>query len=200
MRRLTVLISGFGSNLQAILDACVSGALPGAQVVRVLSSDAAAYGLERARAAQLPVGVAAMDAATRRDPAARAAWDAALAARVALDRPDLLVLAGWRLILSAAFLDAAPCPVLNLHPALPGAFPGLRAIERAWEEGRAGRLHQSGVMVHRVTPALDDGPLVAVEALPLDPGEPLEAFAARVHAAERRVLVQALRAELALLG
>lgn len=189
--RLVVLISGSGSNLQAILDACAEGRLP-AQVVAVLSNRRAAYGLVRAQQAGVPTELAPLKpwldrGQTRQD------YDAALAERVAAHRPDWVVLAGWMHILSPAFLDRVGDRVINLHPALPGELAGTDAIRRAWDEAQAGHRDHTGVMVHRVVPEVDAGPVLGQVQVPIAPGEPLDALEARVHAAEHRLLVDVLR-------
>lgn len=187
MDRLVVLISGSGSNLQALLDACADGRLDAA-VVGVVSNRASAYGL--VRAAQAGVATAYVPRKPFGDD--RRAYDAHVAEVVASFAPDLVVCAGWMHILSTAFLDRFPGRVLNLHPALPGELPGTHAIERAWEEGAAGARTRTGVMVHEVVPEVDAGPVIASVEVPLIPGEPLDALAARMHAAEHTLLVDAV--------
>ena len=130
--RLVVLISGNGSNLQAILDACNSGELP-ATVASVISNKAEAYGLTRARTA----GVEAIYFPKQKTES-REEYDARLAVHVSTCLPDYIILAGWMRILSASFLSCFPDRVINLHPALPGTFPGLHAIERAFSAYQRG--------------------------------------------------------------
>src|SRR5437870_2793772 len=125
--QLVVLISGHGSNLQAVLDACAAGEL-NAQVAAVISNQADAFGLERARRARVPVVHC-----PKRPAQARQDYDARLANLVATFEPNWVVLAGWMRLLTSPFLDRFPGRVINLHPALPGAFPGTHAIERAFE-------------------------------------------------------------------
>jgi len=186
--RLVVLISGSGTNLQAILDACAAGRLP-AEVVLVVSNRAAAYGLTRAAAVGVPARVFSF--APYRDGArSREAYDADLAAVVAEARPDLVVLAGWMRILSAAFLDRFPGRVLNLHPALPGQFAGTHAIERAYEAFRRGEIDHSGCMVHVAVPEVDAGSVVAEAVVPFRPDDTLADFEARMHAAEHGLIVE----------
>ena len=186
--RLVVLISGHGSNLQAILDACASGDLP-ANVAAVISNQSSAYGLERARQA----GVPAIDF-TKPAGQSRREYDAALAQRVAGYRPDWVVLAGWMRLLTSAFLDRFPGRVLNLHPALPGAFPGTHAIERAFDAYRRGEIEHTGVMVHLVPDeGVDAGPVLAQAIVEIKPDDDLAALEARVHAVERELIVFALR-------
>ena len=191
---LVVLISGYGSNLQAILDACASGELP-ARVAAVISNKKDAFGLERARQA----GVPAVYQPKPREQERRA-YDAGLAELAASYQPDWIVLAGWMRVLSAAFLERFPNRVVNLHPALPGSFPGTQAIQRAYEAYRRGEIAHTGVMVHLVPveadkdhPIVDAGPVLAQERVPIEPGDTLKALEARVHAVEHRVLVDTLK-------
>jgi phosphoribosylglycinamide formyltransferase 1 len=186
--RLVVLISGNGSNLQAVLDACVAGDLP-ARVGAVFSDRPDAVGLERARRAQVPA--IAVPMVKGRD---RRAYDAALAAQVSAFQPDWVVLAGWMRVLSSAFLDRFPGRVVNLHPALPGTFPGTHALERAYAAWQSGAIAFTGVMVHLVPDeGVDCGPVLAQRQVSIEPGDSLEALTERVHAAEHILLVDALK-------
>jgi formyltetrahydrofolate-dependent phosphoribosylglycinamide formyltransferase len=185
--RLVVLISGNGSNLQALLDASAQGDLA-ADVVAVVSNRPRAYGLERARRAGIPA--LALPAATGQP---RREYDAALADCVAVCRPDWVVLAGWMRVLTTAFLDRFPNRVVNLHPALPGMFPGVDAIRRAFEAYCAGEIEGTGVMVHLVPDeGVDSGPVLAQAVVPIEPGDTLASLEARVHAVEHRLLVETL--------
>ena len=187
-KRIVVLISGNGSNLQAIIDACAEGRLP-AVVAAVFSDQPNAYGLRRARQAGMPaIAVVKEKGQVRRD------YDAGLATQVAAYQPDWVVLAGWMRILTSAFLDRFPNRVVNLHPALPGTFPGTHAIERAYAAFQAGEISHTGVMVHLVPDeGVDCGPVLAVEALPIYPEDSLETLEKRIHTVEHRMLVDALR-------
>ncbi len=190
--RLVVLVSGGGTNLQAILDACASGRLD-ASVVAVFSDRAGAFGLERARRADVPAIHAPYSPfSTKRGGAGRAAYDAALAVRVEAMRPDLVVLAGFMRILSPAFVGRFSGRLINLHPALPGAFPGTRAIERALAAAQAGDLHETGVMVHHVIPEVDAGPVIAQATVPVAASDTLDSLAPRIHAVEHELLVTAI--------
>ncbi len=190
--RLAVLISGSGSNLQAILDACASGWLP-AQVVAVISNKADAFGLERARRAGIPA-IHFPPAPFRHLPDARQAYDAALAELVAGFQPDWVVLAGWMRLLTMPFLSRFPGRVVNLHPAQPGAFPGVHAIERAYAAFQRGEISETGVMVHLVPDeGMDDGPVLAWEPVPIFAADALADLEARVHAVEHRLLPETLR-------
>ncbi len=185
--RLVVLISGNGSNLQAILDACRSGALP-AEVAAVISNRSDAYGLERARLAGLP----ALALPKRRE-IDRLDYDRALAEQASAFQPDWIVLAGWLRLLSLEFLGRFAGRVVNIHPALPGTFPGLDAIERAFAAWQRGEIDHSGVMIHLVPDeGVDSGPVLAQERVDFLPGDTLESFAQRMHALEHRLYVETL--------
>lgn len=185
--RLAVLISGGGSNLQAIIDACASGELA-AQVVTVLSNRLDAFGLERARRASIPA--TAMSKQKSQD---RREYDSMLADIVAAHEPDWVVLAGWMRVLSCDFLNRFPNRVINLHPALPGTFPGTNAIERAFDAFQRGEITRTGVMVHFVPDeGVDSGPVLAQKSVPIYPGDSLADLEARIHSVEHRLLVATL--------
>jgi formyltetrahydrofolate-dependent phosphoribosylglycinamide formyltransferase len=188
--RLAVFISGSGTNLQAILDATAERRLA-AEVAVVVSNRKAAFGLVRAEQAGVPMLYFPFKpyADSGRS---RAAYDADLAERVAVYRPDLIVLAGWMHVLSPAFLNRFAGRVINLHPALPGHFAGTEAIRRGYEAYRRGEIAHSGCMVHYVIPEVDAGPLVAQAVVPVQPDDTLESFEARMHAAEHCVIVEAV--------
>lgn len=190
--RLAVLLSGNGSNFQAILDAIAAGTLA-AEVVLVASNRQDAYGLQRAAAVGIPTLTHTLkpyrDAG--RD---RAAYDADLAALLSPYAPDWVVLAGWMHILSDAFLGHYPSRVVNLHPALPGQFPGTHAIARAWEAFQRGEIAQTGVMVHLVPDErVDEGPLLATAPVPILPDDTLVTLEARMHTTEHQLLVETLQ-------
>jgi phosphoribosylglycinamide formyltransferase 1 len=187
--RLVVLVSGNGSNLQAILDACESGRLY-AEVVGVVSNKPDAYALRRATDAEVPaVALVMHKGEDRRD------YDARLADIVSGLGADWVVLAGWLRILTVPFLGWFPGRVVNLHPALPGDLVGMHAIERAHNEGLAGTRTSTGVMVHLVPDeGVDCGPVLATETVALIAGESLEDFETRMHAVEHRLLVDTLAA------
>ena len=186
--RLVILISGNGSNLQSILDACAGGELP-AVVVCVISNKADAYGLTRARKAGVDaLHIAKLENESRRE------YDARLADTIAGLRPDTIILAGWMRLLTSAFLDRFPKRVINLHPALPGTFPGAHAIEQAYEAYQRGEIEQTGVMVHLVPDeGVDNGPVLAVEIVPISADDTLESLEARIHKTEHALLVNTLR-------
>jgi phosphoribosylglycinamide formyltransferase-1 len=175
--RLGVLVSGSGSNLQALIDRVDGRA---ATIAGVCSSNAEAFALERARSAGIESGVFTLVAhagdARRRD-RAMAHW---LAERAV----ELVVCAGFMGVLTPDFLERFPARVLNLHPSLLPAFPGAHAIEDALAAG----VRETGVTVHLVDEVLDGGPIVAQARVPVDYDETPEGLRARIHAAEHRLL------------
>ena len=196
MARIAVMISGYGSNLQALIDAGARGDLGGGGVSVVFSNRADAYGLERAERHGIPAEVLVL-ADWKARALGREEYDQALAERVALYQPDLVVLAGWMHVLSTTFLDRFPGRVINLHPALPGAFPGTRAIVRALEAAQQGKIDRTGVMVHEVVPEVDAGPVLACREVPILADDRLETLEARIHDIEHELLIEAVRAKIA---
>jgi phosphoribosylglycinamide formyltransferase-1 len=186
--RLVVLISGNGSNLQAILDACAGNVLP-ARVVAVISNKSDAYGLTRAKNAGVDsIYFPKLENESRRE------FDTRLSNLVSSYSPDYVILAGWMRLLSNNFLSNYPNRVINLHPALPGTFPGTHAIERAYEAHQRGEIDRTGVMVHLVPDeGVDDGPVLATQEIFFQAGESLEDFEVRVHKVEHVLLVDTLK-------
>lgn len=189
--RLVVLISGSGTNLQVILDAIADATLL-AEVVLVVSNRKAAYGLVRATEAGIPTLYAPLKPFTDAGQS-RAVYDADLAQRILPYQPDLIVLAGWMHIFTPAFLDHFSGRVINLHPALPGMLPGKDSIQTAYQLFRQGALTASGCMVHYVVPEVDAGPVIAQAVVPFAAEDTQETFAARMHAAEHRLIVEAIQ-------
>lgn len=186
-----MLISGSGTNLQAILDAC-DGGLLGAEVVVVVSNRKNAYGLVRAERAGVPTSYHPMKPYLD-DGRGRPQYDRDLAELVASYQPDWVVLAGWMLLLGAPFLGRFPDRVINLHPALPGQFAGVNAIERAYQAFQRGEIDHTGVMIHYVPDeGVDDGPAILTADVPILANDTLDSLEARVHEAEHRIYVQAL--------
>lgn len=177
--RLVVLISGSGSNLQAILDACGQGdtgtAGIDAKVVGVLSNKADAYGLSRAQQA----GVVSA-ALAHTDYADRDSFDAAMSHIIDTWQPDVVVLAGFMRILSASFVTHYSGRLLNIHPSLLPKYKGLHTHQRALDAGDA----EHGCSVHFVTAELDGGPVIAQAVVGVDVNDNAEGLAARVHQAE----------------
>ncbi len=186
--RFVVLISGNGSNLQAILDACKSGELP-ASVVSVISNKADAHGLTRAQNAGVEaIHFAKLENESRRD------YDARLANYIITKQPDYIILAGWMRLLTSAFLEHFPNRVINLHPALPNTFPGTHAIERAFAAHQLGEINHTGIMVHFVPDeGVDNGPVLATELVPIHPTDTLESLEARIHKTEHTLLISTLK-------
>ena len=174
-----VLVSGEGTNLQALLDA----RLP---VTAVASNIAGARALARAERAGVPAAVFALD-----DYASREERDTAMADWLDGRGVELVVCAGYMHLLTTPFL--ARFPVLNVHPSLLPAFPGLRAVEAALAAG----VEETGVTVHFVDAGVDTGPIVAQERVPVLPGDTPEMLRERLHAAEHRLLPEAARLQLA---
>ncbi len=188
--RIVVLASGNGSNFQALIDASISGdGSLDASVVGLVCNRAKALALVRASRAAVPAVLL-----TRLDGEHREAYDARLADVVAEMAPDIVVLAGWMRLLSMAFLEHFPQRVINLHPALPGQFPGTHAIERALESAQRSGIDHTGVMVHYVPgEGVDDGPVIETASVVIHPDDTVDTLSARVHAAERLTLLSALR-------
>ena len=193
-KRLAVLISGNGSNLQALIDATHSNALD-AKIELVLSNSAKAYGLQRA----VNVGIATevMTLKSYKDVGkSRVEFDQDLALKIRNHfngSPDIIVLAGFMHILSPEFLNAFPGIVINLHPALPGAFDGINAISRAYEAYNSGSIAETGVMVHKVIPQVDKGECILVEKVPIYDSDSLSDLEDRIHKVEHRVIVEAIK-------
>ncbi|MFO1220297.1 MAG: phosphoribosylglycinamide formyltransferase [Burkholderiaceae bacterium] len=183
MKRIVILISGRGSNMEAIVNACRAESWP-AQVVAVIANTAQAAGLAWAAAQGVTTAVVEHKAF-----AAREAFDAALAAEVDRHRPDLLVLAGFMRILGAAFVRRYEGRMLNIHPSLLPAFPGLHTHRRALDAG----CKVSGATVHFVTADLDHGPIVMQSVVPVRADDSEDTLAARVLATEHRIYPQAVR-------
>ena len=197
MIKIAILISGNGSNLQAILDAVASGDLPGAQVALVVSNRKDAYGMQRAFKHGIPVVYFPKLPYTNAG-RPRADYDADLARIVQGFDVEWVVQAGWKHIFTDAFIRYFPNRIVNLHPALPGMFPGAHGIEEAYQAYRRGEIQHTGVMVHLVPDeAVDAGPVVAQVEVPILPEDTLEDLETRIHAGEHRLLIAALQQLLA---
>lgn len=177
MKSIVVLISGSGSNLQAILDACSAGFIPG-RVTAVVSNKAKAYGLERAKMADAKAIV--LDHKAYAD---RAAYDRDLIATIDQHQPDLVVLAGFMRILTPEFVQHYQGRLLNIHPSLLPKYQGLNTHQRAIDAGDT----EHGCSVHFVTAELDGGPVILQAKVPVFPEDDAEAVAQRVHEQEHRI-------------
>ena len=181
-RRLGVLLSGRGSNLQAIIDAIDDGRLD-AEIAVVVSNKGQAQGLARARAAGIETVVL-----LRRDFASLEAFDLAIVDELKQRDVDLVCLAGFMRLLSPAFVSAFPNAILNIHPSLLPSFVGLDAQRQAWEYG----VKVSGATVHVVTPELDGGPIVRQAVVPIQQGDTADTLAARILIEEHRIYPEAI--------
>ncbi|CAL9730835.1 hypothetical protein MOUN0_K05204 [Monosporozyma unispora] len=202
-KRITVLISGSGSNLQALIDAQEKGQLGDGQICSVVSSSKNAYGLTRATNHNIPTRIHSLYKYTKGIPKedkekrrlTRIQYEIDLAEVVKQDNPDLIVCAGWLLILGKDFLQRINnIPILNLHPALPGQFDGTtHAIEMAWQKCQDDNKPLiAGCMVHYVIEAVDKGEPIVIKELEIIPGkESLDEYEARVHATEHNAIVEA---------
>ena len=177
--RITVLISGSGSNLQALIDACTAGKIP-ARIVHVISNVAEAPGLQRARRAGIASSVLEHGAF-----ADRADFDRALALLIAAGGPQLVVLAGFMRIVGPAVLEPFRGRIINLHPSLLPLYRGTDTYRRALDAGD----RQHGASIHFVTGELDGGPVISQVAIPVLPGDDAAGLAARLGPMEHRLVV-----------
>ena len=177
-----VLVSGRGSNLQALIEAAREGRL-GGEVALVVSNVAAVPALDKARAAGVPAVVCDHRGKPREE------HDRAVLGVLREHGVDLVCLAGYMRLLSTLFLSALPRRVVNIHPSLLPAFPGLDAQRQAWEHG----VKVSGATVHLVEEALDAGPIVMQEAVEVRPSDTSDMLAARILEAEHRIYPRAVR-------
>jgi phosphoribosylglycinamide formyltransferase 1 len=187
VKKIGVLISGRGSNLQAIIDAVAERRLD-ARIGVVISNRAEASGLERATRA----GIATVVLSHRAYPT-REEYDAALIGELRRRDVSLVCLAGFMRLLSAAFVEAFPNAILNVHPSLLPAFPGVDAQRQALAHG----VKVTGATVHLVTPELDAGPIVVQAPVPVLDDDTVETLAARILVEEHRIYPQAIATVLA---
>jgi phosphoribosylglycinamide formyltransferase-1 len=182
--RVVVLVSGSGTLLQALLDAAAEPGFP-AQVVAVGADRTDIEGLARAERRAVPTfGLRVADHVDR------AAWDDAMAKAVAEHRPDLVISAGFMKILGPGFRDTIGCPMINTHPALLPAFPGVRPVADALGYG----VKVTGATVHLVDDGVDTGPVLAQRAVEVRPGDTVESLHERIKIEERRLLVSTVAA------
>ncbi len=181
--KVAVLISGRGSNLQALMTACADPAFP-AEIVQVISNRPEAAGLSRAREAGIPAAVI-----DHRDYASREEFDAAIDAALTRVSAGLVCLAGFMRLFSAGFVNAWRDKIINIHPSLLPAFPGRNTHERVLAAGAL----VTGCTVHFVRPEMDRGPVILQAAVSVEPGDTPESLAARVLKAEHRIYPEAVR-------
>jgi phosphoribosylglycinamide formyltransferase-1 len=182
-RKVAILISGRGSNMAALIDAARDTNYP-AEIALVLSNRADAPGIDRAREAGIATAVVSSSSYPSRE-----AFDAALDAELKGAGIDLVCLAGFMRLLSPVFVRAFPGRVLNIHPSLLPAFPGLEAQRLAFEHG----VKVTGATVHLVDEGLDSGPIVAQEAVPVRWDDTVESLSVRILEAEHRLYPRAVR-------
>jgi phosphoribosylglycinamide formyltransferase-1 len=183
MQSIVILISGRGSNMEAIVERCAAEGWP-ARVAAVIANRADAQGLRFAQARGIPTAVVEHRAYASRD-----AFDDALAAAIDRFAPDLLLLAGFMRILGERFVQRYERRLLNIHPSLLPLFPGLHTHQRALDAG----CKLVGATVHFVTPTLDHGPIVIQSVVPVRPDDDAQALAARVLATEHVIYPRAVR-------
>ncbi|MFC7050766.1 phosphoribosylglycinamide formyltransferase [Emcibacter nanhaiensis] len=183
MLDVAVLVSGRGSNLQALIDACADEDFP-ARIVRVISNNPDAYGLERARQANIPTSVI-----NHRDYDSKEAFEEALDKELNACKAKMICLAGFMRILEARFVNRWKDRILNIHPSLLPSFKGLHTHERALESG----VRFTGCTVHIVRPEMDDGPIILQAAVAVNPDETADELAARILEYEHIIYPEALR-------
>jgi phosphoribosylglycinamide formyltransferase-1 len=181
--KVGVLVSGSGTNLQALLDACAAPGFP-AEIAVVLSNVPTAFALERAKRAQVPVEVLPHQGYTSRE-----AYDAALVEALGRYQVALVCLAGFMRLLGPTFLSSFPAMVLNIHPSLLPAFPGLHAVRQALDYG----VKVAGCSVHLVDEGTDTGPILAQAAVQVLEGDTEESLATRILEQEHRLYPAAVR-------
>ncbi|KAK7226626.1 hypothetical protein V2G26_014629 [Clonostachys chloroleuca] len=200
--RILVMASGFGSNFQALIDAVASGEIPNSKIISLFVNRSKAHAVVRAEKAGIPSEYYNLishgflpkgEKDEQKVAEARQKYDAALAEKVVAKQPELIVLAGWMHIFSEAFLEPlqkAGILIINLHPALPNEFDGANAIERAFDEFKAGRLTRTGIMAHYVIHEVDKGTPILTEEIKWE-GEELDQFKEKMHAREHPLIVNA---------
>ena len=181
--KLAVLISGRGSNLQALIEAASTTAFP-AEIVCVISNNAGAGGLERAAAAGLSTAVV-----PHRDYPDRESFESSLSEEIRSSGAELVALAGFMRLLTATFVEEWSNQLINIHPSLLPAFKGLHTHERALEAG----VRYTGCTVHYVRPEMDEGPVIVQAAVPVLPGDDADTLAARVLKQEHVIYPLAVR-------
>jgi len=181
--KIGVLVSGNGTNLQAILDRCADGTLS-AEIACVISNKAEAHALERARKHGIPT--VHID---HRDFPGRAHYDAELVDTLRKHDVGLVVLAGFMRIITPVLIDAFPAAIMNIHPALLPAFPGLHAQQQALEHG----VRITGCTVHFVDAGTDTGPIILQSAVAVDTEDTEETLSAKIQLEEHRIYPQAIQ-------
>ncbi len=181
--RISVMISGGGTNLQALIDACARDNFP-AQIALVLSNKIDAYGLERAKKADIPTKVI-----NHKDYESREAFETEIDTALKEVDTELVCLAGFMRILGANFVNGWKDRMINIHPSLLPSYKGLHTHERAIEDG----VRFAGCTVHYVRPEMDDGPIILQAAVAIAADETPESLAARVLLAEHKIYPEAVK-------
>lgn len=200
-RRIAVLISGNGSNLQALIDASNTSALPNVQIVKVISDRKDAFGLQRAAKAGIPTQVHNIVPYkhlpdTPSDPLIserRKAYDVDLSKHILSAEPDIVVCAGFMRIVTPSLLrplQEGKVAIINVHPSLHGDLIGAHCIERAWEEFQAGKRKSTGIMIHHVIAEVDLGEPIVQEEVSMEGCQNLESLQERMHVVEHRLIVE----------
>ncbi|RNJ52229.1 hypothetical protein D7B24_004085 [Verticillium nonalfalfae] len=203
--RILVMASGHGSNFQALIDAIAVGGLPDSRIISLITNRKNAHATARAEKAGIPWEYFNLishgflqrgESDEQKVTEGRQNYDSTLAARIlseSQEKPELIVLAGWMHVFSTSFLEPlekAGVKIINLHPALPGEFDGARAIERAFEELKAGRIKRTGIMAHYVIDEVDRGEPIITQEIEWN-GEDLEDLEKKIHSYEHSLIVRA---------
>lgn len=191
--RIVVLASGEGSNFQALIDAIEARQIEGARVEALICDVPGARCIDRAVRHAIPAYILPPPKARRSSPE-REEYDERLAAIVKSFGAEVVLLLGWMRLLGRGFLEHFPGKVINLHPALPGTFPGTHAIERAFDAFRRGDIERTGIMLHLVPDeGVDSGPVLRVAEVPILEEDNIASLEARVHEAEHQEVVALVR-------
>lgn len=202
--RILVLISGNGTNLQALIDACGNSTIPNTKIIQVISNRKDAYGLKRAENAGIPTSYHNLLKYKKQYPGhdierVREIYDKDLADLVLQNAPTLVVCAGFMHVLADTFLNplqAAGVRIINLHPALPGQFNGVNAIDRAYRAFQGQEIAKTGIMIHYVISEVDMGEPLLVKEIDLRIEESLEQLKQRIHSEEWQAIVEGTRTAL----
>lgn len=186
-RNIAVLISGSGSNLQAIIDACKTGKLGNTKICLVISNKADAYGLERAKKANIETKVI-----SHKNYSDRQKFDEELHSSLIVAKADVVCLAGFMRLLTADFVNKWQGRMINIHPSLLPAFKGANAIKDAYEYG----VKITGCTVHYVVPEMDSGPIICQKAVVIEPNDSQESLAQKIHQQEHIAYIEALQSVL----
>jgi phosphoribosylglycinamide formyltransferase-1 len=192
--RIVVFASGEGSNFQALIDAIEAHLIEDVRVQALICDVPGAPCIDRAVQRAIPAFVLPPPPGARRGSSERIDYDERLAQIVEFFGADIVLLLGWMRLLGQSFLRHFPGKVINLHPALPGTFPGTRAIERAFDAFRRGEIVRTGIMLHLVPDErVDSGPVLRIAEVPIFGEDTLSSLEARVHETEHREVVALVR-------